>query len=280
MNKILVVDDEKDLEVLIKQKLRKQIREGKYQFFFANDGIEALMVLNNDPSIQTILSDINMPRLDGLGLLLKVNEINPLIKTVILSAYGDMDNIRTAMNRGAFDFLTKPVNFEDLEITIDKTLAYVNQLQNTVQAIRENNILKMYVDPTVLQYMTRTEFAHDVTLNETIEATVVFIDICGFTAIAENEAPDLVVKLLNKYFDLIVKEISAVLARLGCSVDELETERRSAPMSGEALFLARAEVHLPEDVTAATVRKAIESLATDLMVDVALTERTGTRAGR
>lgn len=209
MNKILVVDDEKDLEVLIKQKLRKQIREGKYQFFFANDGIEALMVLNNDPSIQTILSDINMPRLDGLGLLLKVNEINPLIKTVILSAYGDMDNIRTAMNRGAFDFLTKPVNFEDLEITIDKTLAYVNQLQNTVQAIRENNILKMYVDPTVLQYMTRTEFAQDVTLNETIEATVAFIDICGFTAIAENEAPDLVVKLLNKYFDLIVKEITS-----------------------------------------------------------------------
>jgi glycine cleavage system regulatory protein len=75
----------------------------------------------------------------------------------------------------------------------------------------------------------------------------------------------------------IVREISAVLARLGCSVDELETERRSAPMSGEALFLARAEVHLPEGVTAATVRKEIEALATDLMVEVALTERTGAR---
>ena len=208
MNKILVVDDEQDLEVLIKQKLRKQIREGKYQFVFASDGLEALTIINNDASIQTILSDINMPRLDGLSLLLKLNEINPLIKTVILSAYGDMDNIRTAMNRGAFDFLCKPINFEDLEITIDKTLEYVNQLQSTVKAIRENNILKMYVDPTVLQYMTRSEFANDVTVNETIEATVAFIDICGFTTIAENEAPDVIVKLLNKYFDIIVKVIT------------------------------------------------------------------------
>ena len=229
MNKILVVDDEQDLEVLIKQKLRKQIREGKYQFVFASDGLEALKIINNDASIQTILSDINMPRLDGLSLLLKLNEINPLIKTVILSAYGDMDNIRTAMNRGAFDFLCKPVNFEDLEITIDKTLAYVFQLQNTVQAIRENNILKMYVDPTVLQYMTRSEFAQDVTINETIEASVAFIDICGFTAIAENEAPDVVVKLLNKYFDIIVKEIT----NFGGYVDKFMGDAVMAVFKGE-----------------------------------------------
>jgi class 3 adenylate cyclase len=208
MSKILVVDDEQDLEILIKQKLRRQIREGQYEFVFAYDGMEALQLVNSDPSIHTILSDINMPRLDGLGLLLKLQEINPLIKTVIISAYGDMDNIRTAMNRGAFDFLCKPINFEDLEITIAKTQTYVSQLQNTVKAIRENNILKMYVDPSVLQYMTREEFAQDVTVNETLDASVAFIDICGFTAIAENEAPDLVVKLLNKYFDLIVTEIT------------------------------------------------------------------------
>lgn len=208
MNKILVVDDEQDLEILIKQKLRRQIRESKYEFIFASDGLEALEVINNDPDIQTILSDINMPRLDGLSLLLKLRDINPLIKTVIVSAYGDMDNIRTAMNRGAFDFLCKPINFEDLELTLDKTLTYVSQLQNTVQALRENNILKMYVDPTVLQYMACCDLEKSIFSNETIEASVVFIDICCFTSIAETEAPDVVVKILNKYFDLIVKEIS------------------------------------------------------------------------
>ncbi len=208
MNKVLVVDDEQDLEILIKQKLRRQIREGKYEFFFASDGLEALEIIKSDPTIHTILSDINMPKLDGLSLLLKLHEINPLIKTVIVSAYGDMDNIRLAMNRGAFDFLCKPINFEDLETTIDKTLSYVSQLQNTVQALRENNILKMYVDPTVLNFMACCDFERSLFSNETIEASVVFIDICGFTAIAENEAPDVVVTILNKYFDLIVKEVT------------------------------------------------------------------------
>lgn len=208
MNKILVVDDEQDLEILIKQKLRRQIREGKYEFFFARDGLEALEIVQQDPEIQTVLSDINMPKLDGLSLLLKLHEISPLIKTVMVSAYGDMDNIRTAMNRGAFDFVCKPINFDDLELTIDKTLQYVSQLQDTVQALRENNILKMYVDPTVLQYMACCDLEKSIFSNETIEATVVFIDICCFTALAETEPPDVVVQILNKYFDLIVQEVA------------------------------------------------------------------------
>ncbi len=209
MNKVLVVDDEEDLEVLISQKLRKQIRESKYQLIFAKDGLEALDLIKADPEIMTVLSDINMPKLDGLSLLLHLKTHNPLIKTIIISAYGDMDNIRTAMNRGAYDFLTKPINFEDLEITIDKTFEYITQLQNTLQAIRENNIMKMYVDPSVLEYMTRSEITQDFSANETIEASVAFIDICGFTSIAEQEPPDIVVNLLNQYFDLIVKHIIA-----------------------------------------------------------------------
>jgi adenylate cyclase len=207
MNKVLIVDDEDDLEVLIRQKLRKQIRDGKYDLIFAKDGLAALDMIKSDPEIMTVLSDINMPKLDGLSLLLHVKAHNPLIKTIIVSAYGDMENIRTAMNRGAYDFLTKPINFEDLEITIDKTFEYIIQLQNTLQAIRENNIMKMYVDPSVLEYMTRSEIALDFSANETIEASVAFIDICGFTSIAEQESPDIVVQLLNKYFDLIVKHI-------------------------------------------------------------------------
>lgn len=121
--KIMVVDDEVDLEPLIRQKFRRQIRNEEYDFVFAHNGLEALSKLIEYPNIGLILSDINMPEMDGLTLLLKLKELkNPALKTVVVSAYGDMDNIRTAMNRGAFDFLTKPINFEDLEITINKTL--------------------------------------------------------------------------------------------------------------------------------------------------------------
>ena len=147
--------------------------------------------------------------MDGLTLLNKLAELNILTKAVIVSAYGDMDNIRAAMNRGAFDFVCKPVNFEDLNITIQKTLEHVSQMHKTLTAIKENNILKMYVDDTVLKFMNGREFETALMQNETIEASVVFIDICGFTSITETEPADTVVKLLNKYFDVMVHEIIA-----------------------------------------------------------------------
>ncbi|HBX50407.1 MAG TPA: fused response regulator/phosphatase [Bacteroidales bacterium] len=123
MYSILSVDDELDMEMLITQKFRKQIKNNEYCFYFAHNGIEALTQLEKHPEIFLVLSDINMPEMDGLTFLseiklLKKNEI----RTVMVSAYGDMENIRTAMNRGAFDFVTKPINFDDLEITLKKTL--------------------------------------------------------------------------------------------------------------------------------------------------------------
>jgi class 3 adenylate cyclase len=130
-----------------------------------------------------------------------------LLKAVIVSAYGDMENIRTAMNRGAFDFVTKPVDFHDLELTIEKTLSHVNQIRQTLKAVKENNILRMYVDETVLHFMNSREYESTLMVSETLEASIAFIDICGFTSISENETPDNVVKLLNSYFDLMVKEI-------------------------------------------------------------------------
>ena len=207
MTKILVADDETDLEILIKQKFRKQIREHQYEFIFALTGKEALDRIQEQPDIDMVFSDINMPEMDGLTLLEKLREVSPIIKAVIVSAYGDMENIRTAMNRGAFDFITKPVNFVDFELTLIKTVEYVTQLKKTLQAIKENNILKMYVDESVLKFMERREFEQSLTVNEYIDATVVFVDICGFTAITEREKPDVVVNLLNTYFDIIVKEI-------------------------------------------------------------------------
>ena len=209
MTKILVVDDETDLEMLIKQKFRQKIREHQYEFVFAINGNDALEKLQQHSDIDVVLTDINMPEMDGLTLLTKLGEQNSLLKAVIVSAYGDMDNIRIAMNRGAFDFITKPVNFDDLDLTVQKTIKYVTQLRETMQAIKENNILRMYVDETVLNFMGSREFESSLMVNETVEATVAFIDICSFTSISENESPDIVVKLLNKYFDVMVKEIIA-----------------------------------------------------------------------
>ncbi len=124
------VDDESDMELLIRQKFRKKIKNKEYEFVFAENGLEALTKLIEHPDIGIILTDINMPEMDGLTLLTKINELKNLtLKTVIVSAYGDMENIRTAMNRGAFDFTTKPIDFEDLEITIKKTIEQVEILQ-------------------------------------------------------------------------------------------------------------------------------------------------------
>lgn len=123
--KILVVDDEVDLESLVLQKFRRRIRRKELEFDFAHNGKEAMEKLDQDGDISMVISDINMPVMDGLALLKQLNESKPDIRSVIVSAYGDMNNIRTAMNRGAFDFVTKPVDFNDLEITIDKTLKHL-----------------------------------------------------------------------------------------------------------------------------------------------------------
>src|SRR6476620_11193743 len=249
MSKILVADDEMDLEVLIKQKFRKQIREHKYEFVFAVNGNDALEKLQENPDVDVVLSDINMPEMDGLTLLLKLNEISPVIKAVIVSAYGDMENIRAAMNRGAFDFICKPVNFEDLELTITKTIHHVEQIRETLQAIKENNILRMYVDENVINFMNRQEFETSLMVNETIEASVAFVDICSFTSITENEKADTVVKVLNKYFDVMVKEI---IAQNG-HVDKF--------IGDAILAVFRGEYHLDRAIEASlALRSQIEKL--------------------
>ena len=123
--KILVVDDEPDLEPLMLQRMRRDIRRGQYEFVFAHDGNEALARLNDHEDVDMVLSDINMPGMDGLTLLEQIPQVDPKIRAVMVSAYGDMKNIRTAMNRGAFDFVTKPIDFEDLRVTIERTLRHM-----------------------------------------------------------------------------------------------------------------------------------------------------------
>jgi two-component system NtrC family sensor kinase len=135
--KILFVDDEPDLELLIGQKYRKKIRTGELELFFARNGAEALEKVRDNPDLDMVLTDLNMPVMDGLTLLAKLNQIDPLIKTVVVSAYSDMANIRKAMNCGAFDFLTKPIDFQDLEITINKTLQCVRDLKENLRLRQE-----------------------------------------------------------------------------------------------------------------------------------------------
>jgi phosphoserine phosphatase RsbU/P len=145
MAKILIVDDEADLEVLIKQKFRQKIHEQQYEFLFAINGRHALEQLEQNTDVDLVISDINMPEMDGLTLLNRLKEQqNNALKTVIVSAYGDMENIRTAMNRGAYDFITKPINFEDLEITINKTLDEINLIRKSID--EHNQLISIQED--------------------------------------------------------------------------------------------------------------------------------------
>jgi serine phosphatase RsbU (regulator of sigma subunit) len=134
---LMVVDDEPDVQLLMKQKFRKQIRNQEYQFLFAANGVEALEMLKDNPDVDVILCDVNMPEMDGITLLTKTRQVNPTVQTIIVSAYGDMRNIRRAMNNGAFDFVTKPINFNDLGATITKTIKHVKRLKETINEKEE-----------------------------------------------------------------------------------------------------------------------------------------------
>ena len=155
--KILSVGDELDLEVLLTQYFRRQIRKGEYEFAFAHNGLEALQKLLETPDFDIILSDINMPEMDGLTLLAKVNELkNPAMKCIMVSAYGDMDNIRSAMNKGAFDFATKPIDLDDLSRTIEKAIEQVRYIResqqehNQLESIKNDLAIAGEIQQTIL----------------------------------------------------------------------------------------------------------------------------------
>lgn len=207
MRTILVIDDEPDLEQLIRQKFRRQIRAGELQFLSARNGVEALAVLEVHPDVSVALCDINMPQMDGLTLLERMCERFPLVRAVMISAYGDMGNIRSAMHRGAFDFLTKPLDLRDLEVTVERALVQALRIRDTLRALRENNILKMYVNDAVFRHLSQWRNEEELRCAEVIEGTVAFFDVCGFTGLSEREPAERVVELLNEYFDRIAKAV-------------------------------------------------------------------------
>ncbi len=199
---ILVVDDEPDLEALVLQKFRRQIREGAVAFVFARDGLEALQQIEANPGVDLVVSDINMPRMDGLSLLAKLQEAEDKKSTIIVSAYGDMSNIRTAMNRGAFDFLTKPIDFLDLEATIAKTVRHVELLREVrrrqAAAERAHASLSRYFSPNLAERLASDSGAIDLR-GQRREIASLFTDITGFTTLAETLEPGVLAPLLNDY---------------------------------------------------------------------------------
>jgi adenylate cyclase len=199
---ILVVDDEPDLEELIQQKFRHQIRDGVVSFLFARDGVEALAVLETNHAVDMVVADINMPKMDGLSLLQKLQENEEELSTIIVSAYGDMANIRVAMNRGAFDFLTKPIDFLDLETTIAKTIRHIEILREArrrqAEAERAHASLSRYFSPNLAQRLASNSDAIDLG-GQRREIATLFTDIAGFTALVESLEPNVLGPLLNDY---------------------------------------------------------------------------------
>ena len=202
---ILFVDDEPDLEALVQQKFRRQIRDGAVKVVFAHDGLEALATIEQNPAIDMVVSDINMPRMDGLSLLEKLQECEDATRksTVIVSAYGDMSNIRTAMNRGAFDFLTKPIDFGDLELTIGKTVRHVEMLREArrrqAEAERAHASLSRYFSPQIASRLASNgEDGNGMEVHRRDVATI-FTDVTSFTTLVENIEPEVLSALLNEY---------------------------------------------------------------------------------
>lgn len=245
--KILVVDDEPDVELLVKQRFRPQIKKSIYEFVFASDGLNALEKLRKHDDIDVIMTDINMPGMDGLTFLSHIGEVNSFARTIVVSAYGDMSNIRTAMNRGAFDFVVKPIDFKDLEVTIEKTLKHVLELRTNAQSSEENNLLRMFVSPHLIDRLRAKSLFVPLT---TGFATVAYIDIAeSHTKVTPNDIDELV-RTLNANFEVIVPAVTSC----GGVVEKF--------MSDAVMVIFRGEDHVRRALDAClTIRSQLRTLA-------------------
>ena len=122
---VLVVDDEPDVEALFRQQFRRDLRSQRFIMDFANSANDALkrITATIEQSLILILSDINMPGMTGLEMLPKVKEIRPEVPVIMITAYGDPDTRRKALENGASGLLTKPIDFTVLREEIDQRLA-------------------------------------------------------------------------------------------------------------------------------------------------------------
>ncbi len=225
--RLLIVDDEPDMEALVTQIFRRQLRDGTVSLIFARDGVEALAAVAADSGIDMVVSDINMPRMDGLTLLEKLQDAGDQLSTIVVSAYGDMTNIRIAMNRGAFDFLTKPIDRADLEATIARTLRHLEALREVrrarAEAERAHAALSRYFSPNLAERLASD--ADGISLaGQRRDVAALFTDIEGFTVLAETIDPAMLSELLNGYL-------------AGMSAIVFAHEGTIAKINGDALYV-------------------------------------------
>jgi adenylate cyclase len=216
--KVLAVDDEPDIESLLAQSFRQHIRSGEFNLEFAYDGLQAPERVTNVLDFDVILLDINMPAMDGLTFLARLPEQGSDLRVVMVSAYGDTSNIRTSMNRGAYDFITKPVDMKDLEATIRKTAAEVRRYRelrdqkNTAERCRRN--LSRYFSPKMAEFLSLQNEPLGPVRRQ--DVAVLFADLVGFTEIAENSPPETVIDLLRGFHS----RMSAVIFAHGGTVEK------------------------------------------------------------
>jgi CheY-like chemotaxis protein len=213
--RVLYLDDEADMELLLRQKFRRQLREGRYELYIARNGEDGLRELVQRPDIDLVITDISMPQMDGLAFLARVPEVNPLVPVVVVSAYYDMANIRAAMNRGAFDFLCKPINFDDLERTIEKAASQSSMLRSALRSREENAILRLFAGLPRLEAL-RSLRALECMLPEQYEATIVVARLRD--RVSAGSTPQTVFDTLNEELNRVVPEFLAhegTVARFG-----------------------------------------------------------------
>ncbi|MEX1364757.1 MAG: protein kinase [Nannocystaceae bacterium] len=206
---VLVVDDGPELEERMRERFCRQIQQGRYELLFARDGQGALDQLAERPDVDVVLTDLSMPGMDGLTLLDRLHCSWPALRAVVLTAYGDTANIRAAMNAGAFDFLTKPVDFEDLEATLNKALREVAESRRALRSIEDYDALRLFVDDALMERLLPVLRISSEVSGDTIDASIASIDVWGTRRRIEEDSAAEVFGLLNRSFDVIVPIVNA-----------------------------------------------------------------------
>lgn len=216
---ILFVDDEKLIKRLVSHYFRNQIRKGEYEFIFAYNGIEALEKLQENPLINLVITDINMPEMDGLTLLGKIREFHEDTKSIIVSAYEDLKMIRQAMNLGACDFINKPLDFQDLENSISRTLDYIYKVKQDKSVDKQNT-------SSFSQSLNELENPINLISSNLQEAQVVIKDLISNLQTYQQQFTDISPEILHSIKEIgredLVSDLSQMMISMKFGTERLE----------------------------------------------------------